>query len=156
MKQYRYSWTKHFGVPAQVVGEWLYALPERSADAVLEAAKNRKSPVYGLFDWDDSSAARKYRLAQACSMINSLEVQILTPENKTKRISAYIRSIGTDQYVPTLEASDEDLSLNEKRCWSEMSRFKIRWKNLQFAREVISAIQHAEMRITRTRKRKAA
>lgn len=155
MKQYRYSWTRHYGVPAQAVGEWLYALPDRSPDAVIEAARNPKSPVYGQFDWNDSSAARKYRLHQACAMINSLEVEILTPDNKAKRISAYIRSVDNSGYVPTVEASEEDLSLNEKRCWAEMARFKARWKNLQFAREVVSAIQHTEMRVSR-RKRKAA
>ena len=50
-----------------------------TAENLLETAKNPKSPLHEFFDWDDSEAANKWRLAQARILINEVKVII---ENK--------------------------------------------------------------------------
>ena len=68
--------------------------PER----VVEVASDPDNPLHRLFDWNDSSAARKFRLDQARSLIRSVEVRITT-ETRTITSIAYIRdpSLGTDE-----------------------------------------------------------
>jgi hypothetical protein len=43
---------------------------------VLDVARNEKSPLHNLFEWDDSAAAENYRLLQAGQMIVRIKVQI--------------------------------------------------------------------------------
>lgn len=40
-----------------------------TAQMVVDAAKNEKSPLHGYFEWDDTEAARKWRLHQARNLI---------------------------------------------------------------------------------------
>ena len=44
--------------------------------AVVDAARDEKSPLHGAFEWDDTEAAQKYRLLQAQSLIRSFKVEI--------------------------------------------------------------------------------
>lgn len=47
-----------------------------TTEAVLEEARNRKSPLHHLFEWDDSKAAEQWRLQQARMIINQVKVII--------------------------------------------------------------------------------
>lgn len=42
---------------------------------VVEAARNPKSAMHSHFDWDDASAAQKYREDQARTLIRSFEIE---------------------------------------------------------------------------------
>ena len=44
--------------------------------AVVDAARDEESPLHGAFCWDDTEAARKYRLWQAQDLIRSFRVKI--------------------------------------------------------------------------------
>lgn len=44
--------------------------------AVVEAARDEDSPLHGAFCWDDTEAARLYRLDQAQRLIRSFRVEI--------------------------------------------------------------------------------
>jgi hypothetical protein len=41
---------------------------------VVTAARDENSPLHDRFDWDDSAAARKYRIIQARELIASVEI----------------------------------------------------------------------------------
>lgn len=43
-------------------------------EAVVEAARTKRSPLHEFFEWDDSTAAHEYRLDQARHLIRSIEV----------------------------------------------------------------------------------
>lgn len=154
MSQYKYSWTKHFGADPQAIGEWVYSLPDRSAASIVEAASDKRSPAHALFEWDDTAAAQRYRMAQACTIVQSLRVEIVTKEHKAERVMAYIRSSERGGYVPTMEATEDELTEAEQRCWREMQTFRNRNKGIRIAREVIQIINHIER--TQIRKGKAA
>lgn len=49
------------------------------ADVVAEAS-DPASPLHDYFEWDDSEAARKYRLSQARTLIRSIKVEITVRE----------------------------------------------------------------------------
>jgi hypothetical protein len=65
---------------AEIVGKTLEQIANRHrgelrpADVVSEA-KRRQSPLHDYFEWDDSKAAREYRLEQARLLIRSVEVR---------------------------------------------------------------------------------
>jgi hypothetical protein len=152
----KYSWTKSYGVPAQIVGEFWDGLPDKSPEAFVKASSNRRAPTHSLFEWDDSAAAQRYRLLQACTITSSLHIEIIDKQGKAQTVRAFITSSNRGKYVATLEASPEELTAAEERCVNEMRTFKQRWKSLQLAREVIYAMQTVEQRVSRKRSKRAA
>lgn len=49
---------------------------ELTAETVLEEAERKTSPLHHLFEWNDTIAARNFRLAQARVIINQVKVVI--------------------------------------------------------------------------------
>src|SRR5678815_5205406 len=47
--------------------------------AVIDDARDPGSPLHQFFDWDDSSAAEKFRLHQAGQLIQRVQVIVKTP-----------------------------------------------------------------------------
>lgn len=58
---------------------------------LLTAARSKKSPIHGLFNWDDKAAAEEYRLSQASSLLYSVVVEIV-PVAPAKVIQPTIRT----------------------------------------------------------------
>ena len=58
-------------------------------ELVLNAAKAKSSPIHGLFCWDDSQAAIKYRLVQASELIRRVKVTIVS-NGEPIRVRAYV------------------------------------------------------------------
>lgn len=156
MKKQKYSWSRHFKVDAQAFGEWLHALPSRNAETILKEAEDPDCIAHELFVWDDSEAARRYRLYQANIVVNSLQIEIIQPDKKPQHIQAYIRRKDMEVYVPMMEATSDDFTAAEARCWNDMKRFKDRNRGIQFARTVLEAISDVERVVVRTRKRASA
>jgi hypothetical protein len=71
-------------------------LPEE----VIEAARNPNSTMHSMFEWDDTEAAIKYRLAQARWIIRNVEIVVERVDAKTTIAPAFTFS-GTKGYLPT-------------------------------------------------------
>jgi hypothetical protein len=86
-----YSWKPRvqFPVDPQVAGEELDRIRghnsgELSPEAVVQAAKEKKSPLHSVFEWDDKKAGHEFRLQQACVLIRSVVVTITPVEGGEK------------------------------------------------------------------------
>lgn len=155
--KYKYGWSnRRFPVAAQVFGEFYYALRKRTPEELVQAARSKRSPVHKLFEWNDKRAAHEMRLVQARVMINSLQVEIITPKGKPGQVLAFIRSSNHGRHVPTLEASREDVTAAMRECWKDMLAFRKRYGHLEIASTVIAAIDDVDRRLRRTQQRKAA
>lgn len=152
--KYKFSWTKKFGVPAQRFGEWLHSLEERTAENIVEQARNKKCIAHALFEWNDTAAARAYRIRQAQEMVASLEVEIVTPKQEITRVRAFITSKDHAAYVVFPEATDNELDFFEQRTLKEMARMRHRWECIRLARGVISSIDDVLETASRMRKKK--
>jgi hypothetical protein len=148
-REYRYGWTRHFGVSAQDFGEWLYELSDRSAEGIVRAARHPKCLAHRLFEWNDGTAARLYRLQQARELVASLTVEIVTPERKREYVRAFIGSSDRTRYSIICEATSDELDTAERRCISEMNRMRDRWRGIQLARGVVSAIDAVRAQVAR-------
>ena len=76
---------------AQQIGEELEGIGEApSAREVVATAKRRKkSALHGQFEWDDPTAAQKYRLEQARHILNHIVIQVTTNDGEEKNVRAY-------------------------------------------------------------------
>jgi hypothetical protein len=107
---------------ADVVGrelERLAAANSLTPEAVLQEAEQDGSPLHPFFEWDDSQAARQYRLVQAAWLIRTVKVRVETP-TEAQEARAFIRvtvaqpedeegdesapPVAKSQYVPLAQA----------------------------------------------------
>lgn len=81
---------------AQTVGEHLEDLEQKHGSITkqmfLDSARPEESPIHDLFEWDDQKAAEKWRLQQANIIINSLRIEVVTENNETTRINAFVNT----------------------------------------------------------------
>lgn len=84
----KYSWRAGKSVPAQVAGEVMEKIEKRDGvltkEAFLEASRPEDSPTHGLFEWEDSVAAEKYRLTQSRIAIQDIVVTIVKSDEPVK------------------------------------------------------------------------
>lgn len=91
----KYSWRAGKSVPAQVAGEVMEMIEKRDGEltkeAFLEESRPDDSPTHDLFDWDDTSAAEKYRLTQARMCIQDIVVTVIR-HNEPRKIHAFVNT----------------------------------------------------------------
>ena len=99
-----------------------------SAELVLEQATSKKHPLHEYFDWDDSSAAHKYRLAQATAMILASKMVVVLDKKRSELphlVRAYVVPHHGKGYQGRVETLDEDETraalvrrrMNNLRSW---------------------------------------
>lgn len=118
------------------------------AEDVLEYAKNPDTALHKKFIWDDTEAARQYRLAQARAVIR---VNVIVPDATLTPVRAYV-SLYSDRQQPgggyrhlsdVLTHNDRRKqllaqALKEARTWRE------KYKNLAELAPVFGAIDEAQ------------
>jgi hypothetical protein len=80
---------------------------------VVEAATDPASPLHDHFEWDDSEAARRYRLVQAGRLIRRCRVTIEVGEEEVRRVRAFV-SVPTPER-PVFVATDDALADPDRR-----------------------------------------
>ena len=109
---------------------------------VVAAASDPASPLHGYFEWDDSEAARRYRLVQAGGLIRACKVTVTTttPE-EVRRVRAFT-SVPRDDgpvYLPTDTALREDRDVVLQQALRDLNALRIKYRGLIDFAEVISA-----------------
>jgi hypothetical protein len=116
-------------------------------DQVLAAAARTNSPLHGYFTWDDTEAAKAWRLHQARQLIASVKVQLIGPTGPQEPIRAWV-SVQTDEgrtyrALPALLAdptSRNDLLAAARR---ELERVRRQYGQLEELAAVWSALDQA-------------
>lgn len=109
---------------------------------IVAAAQDSTSELHKCFEWDDTEAARKYRLIQAGNLIRNLVIV----ETAQKSEPQHIRIMYTSQdggYKQTkliLQNKDEYTCLLEK-AMAELKVFKQKYSMLQELNEIFALIE---------------
>ena len=81
-------------------------------EMVVSAAADPSSPLHPHFEWDDSSAAKAYRLWQARSLIGSFEIIHVRPDGQRSTLREFPSvqlGPGDRRYIPIeIVAQDQD------------------------------------------------
>ncbi len=155
---------------AEIVAKTLQQITSRHRgelhpkDVVAEA-KRRLSPLHHYFDWDDTSAAKKYRLTQARELIRSVEIRIVdhTPDGPTnvliqrqfpnlqedgRRGSSPYRDLNTVMGDSTMTEMYIQRALEDAETW------KARYEHIKQLKGIVSEIDRAAKSLERRQKRK--
>lgn len=121
---------------------------------VVAAAADETSPLHSAFEWDDSEAARKYRLEQARHIIR-VTVEVIGGGDNGRQIQAFVsvRSDRTDaggyRHAPTLMRSkDGRAAILETALW-ELEAFQKKYAALNELADVFAAIKAAREQNTK-------
>jgi hypothetical protein len=161
VKRAKFRWTQgrlESICPARAFGTWLTTLADQNPSTVVEGAADRRSPAHGLFEWDDSTAAREHRLVQARILLGSfvIETYVTNKANKPRLINVpYVTRSGPGTYEVTATAMREDVkrdfilgeALRQAKHWRR------RYASLSEFSLVYSALDEVESRVTRRKKR---
>lgn len=117
-----YAWSESFprSQDPNKVGRELEEIRRESEDgrltpeAVVERAKDRRSELHSMFEWDDKRAAERFRLSQARTIIHSIRVLKNTGgAQQVQRLYVHVRKDESAErgYVTIRQASsDEELA----------------------------------------------
>jgi hypothetical protein len=152
---YQWKTGSHLSLDAQLAGEELERIRVRQngrieSEDVVREAREESSPLHPAFDWNDVSAAEKYRIEQAKYLIRSIEVVIDRGEESTP-IRAFV-SVKRDEdrsYTSTVHAlSDPALRAQVvEQAFRELEAWRRRHAELiEFAR-VFAEIDQARSAI---------
>ena len=110
-----------------------------------------------MFNWDDSTAAREFRLLQARLILGSfvIETEVTSKSGSSKSIEVpFVSRSGPGLYEITTRAmktpDKRDFILQE--ALSEMKRLRRRYASLSELALVFAAMDEVETRVTRRRR----
>lgn len=136
---------------AQAIGSILERIKQTgplTAEAVLEEAKNPRSPLHKYIEWDDSKAAHQYRLEQARKIIRSIEVVVEDAKGKSRQLRGYFNvrtSDGVKSYQP-LEFVFEDADLADQvinDAKQQLDSWLAKFKKYQWAKTAVPKVAAA-------------
>ena len=119
---------------------------EIKPEQVLDKARDKDSELHKCFDWDDSSAAEKFRLYQARNVLNHLIVIKRDVEEKTEPIQFRVmlkndrtHGSGYKQTIVMVKDEDEYKKLLEQ-AYSELHTFKQKYSCLSELANILALI----------------
>ena len=154
--EYREGW--HPSVDANTVGGVMEEIESRNgtitSELFLEASRAEDSPTHDVFDWDDSSAAEKYRLHQAAKTICAIRVVVRTEKERDKppeMTRAFVNIVEDGSRKAHYMNVSDALSNEETRCavlaraMRELRSFQEKYSALSELAEVFAAIDNVEI-----------
>ena len=120
-----------------------------TAEAVVAAARPARSPIHSYFDWDNNSAADKFRLWQARMLIRTVNVIYEgLPDKQTRGFVNIKVDVGTDEpqrgYLGIARVlSDADMrSQLLERARHELREWRKRYNDLNELAAIFEAIDN--------------
>lgn len=129
----KYSWKKgsRNSVPAQIFGEVLESLPEVTAAALVDASRPESAPTHKMFDWDNESAAEKYRQHQARVYISAICVEYETAKEPQRAYFNIYEGDAEYRAIAAIKDSEEDTQALLGLALRELRTFKNKYAILK-------------------------
>lgn len=114
---------------------------------VVEFARDPKTELHKCFDWDDETAAEKWRVHTARNILLSLKVEVISKDKKTgESVKIPFRLMQNDKedkaykHVSFIVRHDDEYARLLKRAKAELAAFKKRYSMIVELSEVIDEI----------------
>ena len=173
----KYSWKSgyKYKTSADVVGKVLTEIEERdgsvTSKSFLEYSRPEDSETHDMFEWDDTIAAEKYRLAQSGRIINQLQIEVVYSSDSTprelkvnlertdsfKRVNAFVNVVpktvkGSAVFNNTISALQDKTKREQvlRNALSELETFKNKYESFEELSDVIAAIDNLKSVATKT------
>lgn len=149
---YQWKIPSLYDVSAQEAGEEIETCKNSEGfitpAAVIEKAKPETSVIHGCFEWDDQSAAQRYRLHQAGELIrNIVVVSVSGDDSRDVAVRAFVNvKSETERGYKAISAVVDNQAEYEYLldcAKNDMRTFTQKYAALRELREVFTAIREA-------------
>lgn len=140
------TWRPGFGLfhaDAQKVADEIMSIgDEVSAAQILEKARDAGTELHKCFDWDDTSAAEKYRLYQARQVVHHLVVKTVSDEHEKPSVRLFHKAENTSGYKPITVVVRDQTEYEKllERAMAELRAFKEKYHSLSELEEILALI----------------
>lgn len=145
-----YDWKRNMPVKAQIAGEHLEKLEQENGKVtprlIVDDSRPEDSVLHKCFDWDDESAAEKYRESQAGFILRNLVTVNVkqVPQEEPSEIRAFVSVVQNNQpgFVSIAKAMNDDDMRNQvlENALSELLAIKKKYAQLEQLSKVFAAI----------------
>lgn len=145
-----YKWVSGYrtSVNAQEAGEIMDRLAREgnlTPQALVDEARPEESPLHKGFDWDDASAAEKYRRAQAVTMIRAVvvsESEIMDEGSADVKVKVFnLPQKGTSyESLKTILVDEEKSDSLIDRALAELRTYREKYSQLERLSKLMTVI----------------
>lgn len=132
-----------FKADAQKVAEEIKSIgDEVTAEQIVELARDEETELHKCFDWNDQTAAEKWRKQQARQILCYLVIKEETPEENAVPLRVFYKN-DNDGYKPSekiFRQPDEYQKLLQA-AYSELRAFKAKYARLKELSEILALIE---------------
>ncbi len=144
-----YKWKRQpfKGADADVIGEYIESLAKDGiitpADLVRDA-KKKNSPLHRCFEWDDTEAAKAYRITQAQYILRQIEVMVEREDETSFTVRAF-HHVDTEQHkgYTTVENARNDPEMWDSvllQAIAEIKSWQQKYRNIQEFASIFSLV----------------
>jgi len=134
------------GVDVALVVEELTRLQEvnriLTPEVVVRAAENSESVLHKLFEWDENKAAYNWRLQQARTILNNIEVTIIT-DGEPREIAVFEVTTRSEGYKSVDTFTNEDIDFIRASILRQLNTMKSKLKTYKEFDKVLFYIDKA-------------
>ena len=134
------------GVDVALVVEELTRLQEvnriLTPEVVVRAAEDNNSILHKLFEWDDNKAAYNWRLQQARTILNNIEVTIIT-DGEPREIAVFEVTTRSEGYKSVDTFTNEDIDFIRANTLRQLNTMKHKLKTYKEFDKVLFFIDKA-------------
>jgi hypothetical protein len=113
-----------------------------SPEIIVKAAQSKRSVLHLLFEWDDTKAAYNYRIQQARTLLNNIQVTVVT-DGESRRIDVYEVTSFKDSYKAIDTFTNEDIEYVKAGIISDLNYLKTKLKLYKEFDKVLYFIEQA-------------
>ena len=153
----KYKWKRMIkGLSPQIAGEQIAKIIQANNGHikpvdVVESAKPVRSPLHNTFDWNDRSAAEKYRVEQAKYILRQLVIVRIQEDDEPIIIRAFV-SVRDEDDSPVYTSIDRAAQNPEEweyvinQAYEELQAWKEKYRTLRQFETVFEAIESLEIK----------
>ena len=134
------------GVDVALVVEELTRLQEvnriLTPEVVVRAAEDNNSILHKLFEWDDNKAAYNWRLQQARTILNNIEVTIIT-DGEPREIAVFEVTTRSEGYKSVDTFTNEDVDFVRASILRQLNTMKSKLKTYKEFDKILFYIDKA-------------
>ena len=145
--KYKASWgALKFNADADTVAHEIESIGNKvTSQQIVDFAKDENTELHGLFEWDDTIAANRYRCHQANSIVASLKITILHEDKENEPTSIRYFSMperknGAYQKTEIVIQKPDEYALLLQHAKEDLKIFREKYKRLSELEEVFEAI----------------
>ena len=140
-----------------VVDELIAAYGKIDPEDLLNACQKKTHPLHDAFNWDDTEAARRYRIEQARMIIRCI---VVIPHYETREanepVRAYVSTEKNDQdrgytTISIAMSDPDDRNYVLQRALNTLCAWRKQWRQLNEYADAVSAIEKVDQSIDELR-----